>query len=448
MHLLSSKKLPHEVLNGLSSKYGMVYRFYMGSYYSLVVTDPDMMREIFIKNFDNFTDRLHIPSIKYASNNFRGIGSADEYQWRVNKQRVISAFSGTNIKKVSHLLEKTTSELVSIMSEFEASGREMEPIMYFRKYATNVICRYIFSLEVPYGDEEMGVDGGRVTQLIKAVHDISILLGSGSKGDFISVLSPFYDIYLTYFTKEITNINQFVREIVMEHLNTLDKENPKDLIDTLIMQFDCTKPENIQEIVYIARDIFMSVETPANTLEWFTLLMANYPIVQEKVYQELKMIVSERDNIQLTLKDRNSTPYLNATIKESMRYKNIAPLGGSRVAKNDIVINNIFIPKGCNIIQNFYGLSRNEQFWNEPNQFLPDRFINNNHSDLFYPFALGPRNCLGQNLALDELYLACSNILVNFKISPPEGSSKLDETEIFSLSAHPHKFKIKLEKRV
>ncbi|KYR00510.1 hypothetical protein DLAC_02521 [Tieghemostelium lacteum] len=446
--LISKTKMPHEILSDLTKKHGLVYRFYMGHYYSLVVTDPEVVREIFVKNFDNFVDRPHIPSLRYAGNDFKGIAMADEEYWRDHKSKIVSAFSNTNIKKVSTILEKTTNDLIAIMSEYERKSEEFSPRIYCQKYTMNIVLRYIFSLEIAMDEDK----SGREAKLIQPILDIFQLLSAGGAGDFISFLSPLYDFYLTHFRKEISQINAFVREVVMEHLETIDRENPRDLIDTLILEYDTSKKENIEKIVCFGREIFMaSTETTANTLEWFLLILANNKNVQEKIYNELKARMDQNmlkeGECKLTTKDRNSTPYLNAAIKETMRYRVIGPLGLPRIAKDDILVKDIFIPKGTQIFQNFYGLSNSDKFWNEPKTFMPERFLNNSHSDVFIPFSLGPRNCLGMSLALDEMYLSCANIFANFKLSPPNGLPALNESEIWGLALHPHKFSLKLEKR-
>ncbi|KYR00509.1 cytochrome P450 family protein [Tieghemostelium lacteum] len=454
LHLFFSKKRhPHQILTDLTKKYGLVYRFYMGHIYSLVVTDPDLIREIFVKNFDNFTDRLHLPSIKYVGGNYKGVVMADEYYWKINKAKIISSFSNSNLKKVSHILEKTASDLLNVMNEYcsDQGGNKgnWAPRLYCQKYTMNIVLRYIFNLEIPYEENV----NGRVSELIDSINSILQILKSGGAGDYISFLSPFYDFYLTHFQKDMPKINKFIEEIVMEHIQTIDKENPRDLIDSLILQYDVTKQESINDISCFGRELFMAgTESTANSLIWFILIMANNPNVQEKIYGELKSVsnqksISDSEYLKLTLKDRNSTPYLNASIKESMRYKNIGPLGIPRACKKDIVINDIFIPAGCQVFQNFHGLSHIDQFWNEPYQFLPERFLNNSHSDVFIPFSVGPRNCLGLSLAQDEMYLACANVMLNYKISPPDGVETLDESEIFGIAIHPHHFEVKLEKR-
>jgi cytochrome P450 len=61
--------------------------------------------------------------------------------------------------------------------------------------------------------------------------------------------------------------------------------------------------------------------------------------------------------------------------------------------------------------------------WTEPNSFLPERwlpaentrFAHDNHATL-QPFSVGPRSCLGRNLAYNELRLILARLLWNFDL--------------------------------
>lgn len=71
-----------------------------------------------------------------------------------------------------------------------------------------------------------------------------------------------------------------------------------------------------------------------------------------------------------------------------------------------------------------------------PTEFLPERWLPRNPASpsefdkdnrkVFHPFGLGPRNCIGQNLAWMELRLILARVIWNFNINLPIGSSGLD----------------------
>ncbi|KYR00916.1 hypothetical protein DLAC_11534 [Tieghemostelium lacteum] len=130
-----------------------------------------------------------------------------------------------------------------------------------------------------------------------------------------------------------------------------------------------------------------------------------------------------------------------------MRYRPAGLFNLPRLTNQDITVDDLFIPKGTQFLFFQYGHCKSEEYWESPNEFIPERFIKNSHSDIFYPFSLGQRSCVGINLAQDTLYLAISNLFLNFKITPPIENTILDDIEVLGLTLHCKPYNIKIEKR-
>jgi cytochrome P450 family 4 len=105
-------------------------------------------------------------------------------------------------------------------------------------------------------------------------------------------------------------------------------------------------------------------------------------------------------------------PFLDAVVKESMRLYPVAPFV-VRQLTHDLPVaaeegeqqQTTVLPAGALACIWIYGLHRNPKFWNRPNAFLPERWIDPDLKDVgqsngaYLPFASGPRNCVGQPLA-------------------------------------------------
>jgi len=427
--------IPHRALYQLSKVYGNVFRVYLGDHYTIVLSDPNLIREVFVKNFDNFTDRLHIYPTRYISNNFRNLNSGDYQYWKRNRDLVSHAFTNVKLRSFTSVIEEECLDLLETMKQYSASSEPFAPKNYTKKYSMNIILQYIFSEKLKIKDGEN--ENQKLFKLAKEIDQLFSFVGKFRLEKYINALG-----WVGYTYKQNTktfkdNIETIVNEIVKEHLETIDKENPRDLLDSIILECDFNNELDKQIPTMLGTDLLLAgTETSASSIEYFIMLMANNPSIQDKAYQELVDIVGKGN--QVLLSHRTSTPYMNALIKENMRYRNIAPLALPRTAKQDITIGNgkYFIPKNAQVLMNVFALTNDEFYWENPDTFDPSRFLNNNHSDRYIPFGVGPRNCVGSNLANDEIYIACSNIILNFKITSIDGK-KIDETETFDLTVHP-----------
>jgi cytochrome P450 len=170
--------------------------------------------------------------------------------------------------------------------------------------------------------------------------------------------------------------------------------------------------------------LFAGQDTSAATLSWTLHLLSLYPKVQAKLAAEVISVLDElgiaKDNKDLFITKRivAKLPYLDAVVKESMRFYPVAPFVVRRLL-NDVTIVDVdsekeggsslvtrtVLPAGALACIWIYGLHRNPKFWNRPNNFLPERWIDPDLKDLgptagaYLPFASGPRNCVGQPLA-------------------------------------------------
>lgn len=112
-------------------------------------------------------------------------------------------------------------------------------------------------------------------------------------------------------------------------------------------------------------------------------------------------------------------------IQETMRLYPPVPII-AREALNDMKLGNINVPKGVNIWSIVSLLHTDPGTWGPDSyKFNPERFANGitsacKYPFLYMPFGIGPRMCLGQNLAMVELKILMALILSNFSftISP------------------------------
>uniref|UniRef100_A0A8C5QDC1 Uncharacterized protein n=1 Tax=Leptobrachium leishanense TaxID=445787 RepID=A0A8C5QDC1_9ANUR len=208
-------------------------------------------------------------------------------------------------------------------------------------------------------------------------------------------------------------------EEVMEKLK--QKRHP-DFLDILL----CAKDEKGQglsdEDIRAEVDTFMfeGHDTTASGISWIFYCMAQHPEHQQKCREEIREVLGKRDSLEW--EDLSKIPYTTMCIKESLRLYPPVPSVARELAKPITFHDGRCLPAGCIVSLNIYCMHRNPKVWKDPEVFDPHRFSAENsadrHSHAYVPFSAGPRNCIGQNFAMNELKVAVALALKRFVVLP------------------------------
>lgn len=125
-----------------------------------------------------------------------------------------------------------------------------------------------------------------------------------------------------------------------------------------------------------------------------------------------------------SLSDMDSLPFCQATILEILRMGCTAPGTLVHQAMKSVEVGGYKFKKGTLFIGNFFSTHFDEEYWEEPQQFRPQRFLTADGKLLtdtpnFFPFSVGKRVCLGESLARVELFLFFTAIVKSFQFDPP-----------------------------
>jgi len=226
--------------------------------------------------------------------------------------------------------------------------------------------------------------------------------------------------------KELVKESRDIIETIIIQRKATNKEHD-DLLQMLLdaKYEDGTSMTNEQLIDEILILFVAGHETTANALTFILTLLAKHPDVLNKVEAEVKQVASKTND---ALQSISSLPYLTSCINESLRLYPPAWIT-DRVAIEDVQLQEFFIQKGTMIGISIYELHRNSENWEQPNQFMPERFIDNPQllkADAYMPFGAGPRLCIGNNFAMFEMVLTVFEVLKRFKISTTTTNIKVN----------------------
>ncbi|XP_044739837.1 cytochrome P450 4C1-like [Chrysoperla carnea] len=186
-------------------------------------------------------------------------------------------------------------------------------------------------------------------------------------------------------------------------------------------------------------------ETIATAMSYCILSIAGHPEIQNKVYDEIFSIFGDSDR-SIELEDLPKLEYLEMVIKESLRLYPVVPLI-FRELSSDIKIDNYILTKGTEIAIPIYCIHRDPNLWENPLQFIPERFLPENiskqHPYSYVPFSGGPRNCLGYRYSFMFMKTVISTLLRSYEVHTDLNLRKLRfEMEIILKLPGGHQIRI------
>ncbi|KAL5532092.1 hypothetical protein ACEPAF_5656 [Sanghuangporus sanghuang] len=183
---------------------------------------------------------------------------------------------------------------------------------------------------------------------------------------------------------------------------------------------DAPTPEEEYIIKYSAGAVYGGgADTTVTATYGFYLTLLNHPEVQRAAQAEIDSVIGP-DRLP-TFADRPNLPYINALVKETLRYCLVVPMGLPHVASEDCVFNGYYIPKGSIIQANIWQFLHDPEIYKDPHAFRPERFLGEHpEPDPHHiTFGFGRRICPGKELADHTLYLTLAMSLAVFDVSWP-----------------------------
>ncbi|KAJ7600385.1 cytochrome P450 [Mycena floridula] len=183
--------------------------------------------------------------------------------------------------------------------------------------------------------------------------------------------------------------------------------------------------EHLRDITGVAVAMYLAgASTTKNTIETFLLAMILHPECQRRCQEELDRVVGT-DRLP-EFEDRESLPYLESVLQETLRWNPIVPLGVPHRSTEDDIYKGMFIPKGSRVIPNIYAMNHDESKYLDSYSFNPSRFMPKSEGgggETFYPvnFGWGRRICPGRFLAENSTWIAMATILATLNLNKAIG---------------------------
>ncbi|KAH9012295.1 cytochrome P450 [Lactarius pseudohatsudake] len=159
---------------------------------------------------------------------------------------------------------------------------------------------------------------------------------------------------------------------------------------------------------------------PLPALSWWALAMVAHPEVQKRAQAELDAVVGRARPP--TFSDVSGLQYIQAIVKETLRWRPSLALGIPHNTTEDIWYDGVFIPKGTTCISNLWQCHHDPAFYgDDAAKFNPERFLDANGRLTSGPaetrdeghsaYGFGRRACVGKHVANDSLFITIATVL-------------------------------------
>lgn len=406
--------------------YGPVFRIKIGFSNVVVLNDFESIREV-----------LSMKEMLYRTGNltvdeagFRGLLSLNGQAWHDNRRFCLHVLRDLGFGKTSmeEKLREEAEYLTEKIAEHKGAPLAIQDLLV--PSTSNNVTALVFGTRYPFEDARREFLDDRLKKLSRFVgaRRLSLLLPRwmnqlAAKVPVLknNLAGPILDELLAFFRREIR-----------EHEATLDEHSDRDFIDAYLKKIrenmGANGSSSFQTNSLIGNIFSFFVagsSTVKETLQWHLLVCADKPdFVQRRIQEEIdKVIGRERAP---SWADHTAMPFTVAVLREVYRWRTVAPLGIPRLAGENVVFKNHFIPKGTTVIANLRAVHMNPKHWKNPEEFNPLRFLKEGGSELLpkpdplIPFSIGKRMCPGETMATVEIFLYLTTILQKFNVLPEE----------------------------
>ncbi|CAO2037434.1 unnamed protein product [Urochloa humidicola] len=453
LHHLAGKPLVHRAFADLARGLGSPPLMYLklGEVPAVVATSRDAAREVMRGHDVALASRPSSPTMRIMMAEGQGLVFAPYGDhWRqLRRVSVLELLSARRVHSFRRVREDEAARLAAAV----AAAPPGEPVNVSRRIAVLVADSAVRAM--------IGDRFGRRDEFLVSLEEGLKLVSGFNIGD----LFPSWPVvnFLTGAARRAhanhrknfelmeCAIKQHEERRVMAAKNGAEadqEEEEEDLVDVLLRvqkEGGLDVPLTMGIIKALILDLFSAgSETSATTLQWAMAELMRNPDVMKKAQAELRGTLNGKPKV--TEDDLAQLNYLKLIIKETLRMHPPAPLLLPREARESCKILGYDVPKGTTVFVNAWAIGRDPRYWDDPEEFKPERFesgtIDFKGLDFEYiPFGAGRRICPGMMFAQSNIELVLATLLYQFDWKLTDGLKprELDMTEDIGLTVRKKK---------
>ncbi|KAM7508561.1 hypothetical protein LguiA_019014 [Lonicera macranthoides] len=452
-NLFQLGQLPHRDLTSFCEQYGPLVYLRLGSVDAITTNDPDIIREILLKQDEVFASRPRTLAAVHLAYGCGDVALAPlGPQWKRMRRicmenllttKRLDSFARHRAEEAQHLVRDVWARALGQAGE----GVNLREVL--GAFSMNNVTRMLLGKQY-FGAESAGPQ--EAMEFMHITHELFRLLGLIYLGDYL----PFWRWVDPYGCekkmREVEKrVDDFHMKIIEEHRKRkesgkVEDEGDMDFVDVLLSLPGEDGKEHMDdvEIKALIQDmIAAATDTSAVTNEWAMAEVIKHPRVLLKIQKELDTTVGPDRMVNES--DLAHLNYLRCVVRETFRMHPAGPFLIPHESTRSTEINGYYIPAKTRVFINTHGLGRNTGIWDNIDEFRPERHMPADGSRVeishgadfkILPFSAGKRKCPGAPLGVTLVLMALARLCHCFDWSPPEGlkHEDIDTSEVYGMT--------------
>jgi cytochrome P450 len=388
-------------------KYGDQVLLRFGPMKVLLITQPKDVKHVLQENSKNYSKEGYGYDQLRA---FLGRGlifnEGGDF-WRRQRKLTQAAFHMESLKGFIDEFNRSSSQMIARWERVEAEGKELDILPEMMKVTLQIIGRTLLSHDLIGDAKDVG---GALSVVLEEIDRRTRLL------------TPITNYLPTPWNFKVRRSKRILDNLVYKIIAERKTQGAHAHRDLLAMYMNAVDEETGTGMTDLQlRDEVMNIfiaghETTANALTWLWLLLSQNPDVEKKIRAEVDEVLGGRAP---GLEDFAKLKFTEMAFLETLRlYPPIWVIVRRSTSADQI--GDCQIPAGATIFLSPYLTQRHPGLWKDPEIFRPERFANEAASSgarfEFFPFASGPRVCIGQRFATMEALTIIARVMQKFEL--------------------------------
>ncbi len=345
-----------------------------------------------------------------------GLTFSEGEMWKRHRKMISGSFNYEALKSKVPLVQATTKEF------FDKIGpegcKDYGLINKIQEITGEIVGRMFFGENLGKYSLDNKPLTTYLTDLISDLFVLSLSPMGLLLGEKLVQLTPTY----VKLMKRVKKLREVCHKIIKDR-KAQEGDKGNDLLAILLATQTASDPDNMmsdEEIVDEFITFFSGgMDSTGHLIGMALYLLIQHPEYLEKLKKEREMFYKAGENAEMD--SVNKMEELHCFLKETLRFYTPIPFSMDRLALKDHKIGDLDIPKGMKVKPDYFAMAFDEQHWVKPERFNPERWKGKVDPYTFLPFLAGPRNCIGQHLAIMEAKVIVSEFLERFEFKLKEG---------------------------